>query len=76
MNGFFELAQNIKEPLLLFLLIVLGMFGGIIVFLLRFLKNHIEYERELLGELSENSKTLVRLTTLIETLVHGKGGSR
>lgn len=70
------LAKLISDPLLIFLLCFYALLGWIIYSLLRTISAQIDYERKLISELNETSKTVVRLTTLIETLVHGKGGIR
>jgi len=68
------LAKLINDPLLVFLLCFYALLGWVIFALLRTIASQVKYERQLLSELNENSKTVVRLTTLIETLVHGRGG--
>jgi len=69
-------AKLINDPLLIFLLSFYALLGWIIFKLLQTISNQITYERQLISELNETSKTVVRLTTLIETLVHGKGGPK
>ena len=71
-----SLAKLIGDPLLVFLLCFYALLGWVIFSLLRTIKSQVDYERQLISELNENSKTVVRLTTLIEALVHGKGGNR
>jgi hypothetical protein len=39
-------------------------------------QSHVGFERDLMKELSDNSVTLARLAALVETLVHGRGGSK
>ena len=67
--------ETIKDPLLVFLLCLFVLLGYVIYNLLKSLQNHLEYERSLLDELNKNSNTLAKLATLIEVLVHGRGGS-
>ena len=76
MSDFIALSTLLKSPLLIFILCVLVLLGWVIFSLLKTIKSQIEYERELVHELSESSNTLARLTALIEILVHGKGGPR
>lgn len=71
-----SLAKLINDPLLIFLLSFYALLGWIILKLLQTISNQVTYERQLISELNETSKTVVRLTTLIETLVHGKGGAK
>ena len=71
-----SLAKLIDDPLLIFLLCFYALLGWIIFKLLQTIASQVSYERRLISELNETSKTVVRLTTLIETLVHGKGGSK
>jgi cbb3-type cytochrome oxidase subunit 3 len=73
-SSWLKLAEGLKDPLLIFVLLVFALLFYVIVILLKHAKEQIEYERELIHELNNNSQTLVRLTTLIETLVHGRGG--
>lgn len=68
------LAKLINEPILIFILCLFGILGYVIVSLLKTIKTQVAYERELVSELGSNAKTLARLTALIETLVHGRGG--
>jgi hypothetical protein len=66
------IAKLISEPILIFILCILGLLGYIIYSLLNTIKSQVDYERELISELGSNTKTLERLTTLIETLVQGR----
>jgi len=74
MEHLLPLAELIKAPHLIFSLCVFAILGWVIFRLLNAIREQTEYERELVSELHSNSETLVRLTTLIETLVHGRGG--
>lgn len=76
MSNWISLAELIKDPLLIFILCVLVLLGWVIFSLLKTIKSQVAYERELVAELNANSTTLARLTALIETLVHGRGGSK
>lgn len=69
-------AKLINEPILIFILCLFAILGYVIYSLLNTIKSQVAYERELVAELSSNSKTLERLTTLIESLVQGRGGTR
>ncbi len=62
-------AKLIKEPFLIFLMCPYALLGWIIWQLLKTIANQVKYERELVAELSQTSKTLVRLATLVETLM-------
>lgn len=64
------ISNLIEDPLLVFLLAFYALLGWIIFSLLRTISSQVEYERSLVRELNETSKTLVKLTTLIELLVH------
>ena len=66
------LADCIKDPLLIFLLCFYALLGWIIYKLLQTISNQVKYERELITELNETSKTLVKLAVLIEALFHEK----
>lgn len=69
-----SLAELIKDPTVIFALFVIVIMAYIIIAQQKVIRENTVYERELTAELKENSSTLVRLTTLIETLVHGRGG--
>lgn len=75
-EGITSLFQTMKSPLLIFLLCLFFLLAYIIIAQQKTLREHLTYERELMNQLGENSSTLARLTALIETLVHGRGGSR
>jgi hypothetical protein len=75
-SNFVAIAGLIKEPLLIFILCVIAIMAALIFSLLKLIKAQVVYERELVSELGQNSQTLIRLATLIEALVHGKGGSK
>jgi len=75
MSDFLEVIQIVKDPFLVFLLLLFALLGWIIIAQHKIIKEHVTYERELMGQLNENSTTLARLTALIETLVHGRGGT-
>ena len=68
------IAELIKDPYLIFSLCIFAILCWVIYRLLNTIKDQVIYERELVSELNENSQTLVKLTTLIESLVHGRGG--
>ncbi len=74
MSNWSALAKLINDPLLIFLLCVYALLGWVIFSLLRTISSQVAYERELVSELNKTSQTVVRLTTLIETMVHGRGG--
>lgn len=66
------LAALIKDPILIFVFALFVILGWVVKSLLETIKEQMTYERELVAELNNNSQTLVRLTTLVETLVHGR----
>lgn len=70
------LVELVKDPVLVFILLMFGIMGWVIYSLLKTIKSQVAYERELVAELGGNAKTLARLTALIETLVHGRGGHK
>lgn len=70
------LAKLIDDPLLIFLLCFYGLLAWVIFSLLRTISAQIKYERDFVAELNRFTETVVRLTTLIETLVHGRRGSK
>lgn len=74
MELFVAFAELIKDPYAIFTLALISVLSWVIYSLLRTIKSQVDYERELVSELNENSTTLARLTALIETLVHGRGG--
>lgn len=73
---FVAIAGLIKDPLLIFILCILAIMAFLIFSLLKIIKAQVVYERELVSELGQNSQTLIRLATLIEALVHAKGGAK
>jgi uncharacterized BrkB/YihY/UPF0761 family membrane protein len=76
MSDWTAIAELIKDPLLIFLLVVVGILGYVIWALLRTISTLLEQKYELVSEVNANSTTLARLTALIETLVHGRGGPK
>lgn len=67
-----SVAKLLKDPYLIFIFIMFAILSWLIVRLLKINSDHLTYERELLSELHSNSQTLVRLTTLIESLINGR----
>lgn len=66
------IAKLLKDPYLVFIFLMFVILGWVIYRLLKINSDQLVYERELLSEINENSKTLVKLTTLVESLVHGR----
>jgi hypothetical protein len=75
-SAWLELAKIIKDPFLVFSLTIIAILAWIIFALMRSNQSHVGFERDLMKELSDNSVTLARLAALVETLVHGRGGSK
>ena len=74
-EGIEIMFRNLKDsPLLIFLLSIFCILAYVIIAQQKTIKDHLDYERQLGTQLDKNSNTLVRLTALIEILVHGKGG--
>jgi cell division protein FtsB len=70
------IAKLINDPLLVFIFALFVLLAWVIFSLLRTIGSQVNYERELVSELNKTSQTVVRLTTLIETMVHGRGGPK
>jgi len=71
-----SIASLLKHPVLIFSFLVIVILAWIIVSQQKTIKDHVTYEREMINQLGANSTTLARLATLIETLVHGRGGHK
>jgi len=74
MDEIISIAKLLHDPFLIFSFFVILILAWIIIAQQKVIKDHVIYEREMMTQLGKNSTTLARLTALIETLVHGRGG--